>query len=410
MTFEPLTKCRLCAYPVEDEPVALDLGIQKLTGVFPATAEEDEGLDSGPLALVQCPSCHLVQLSGTYDLAKMYGDNYGYRSGLNRSMVDHLADIVVKLRDHRRAYTRDQGVWVDIGSNDGTLLSYVGQGYERIGIDPTAKKFRNFYPRNVDVVEDFFTAKTFNREFGTRKRADVVTSIAMFYDLPDPLQFATDVCAILADDGLWHIEVAYFPSMVAANAFDGVCHEHLEYYGMAQLRYVADFCGLKIVDVSFNDTNGGSVACTLSKARSGIKEHPAVAPLCELEIGNDGLLTGFRAMSRAMTTHLKRKLEGYKAEGKRVFGLGASTKGNVLLQYAGIGPDLVEAIAEVNPDKFGKMTPGTRIPIISEADAAERNPDVYLVLPWHFRDGFVARRKAGTASLLFPLPNLEVFP
>jgi NDP-4-keto-2,6-dideoxyhexose 3-C-methyltransferase len=399
MPHSTLTHCRFCTLPVDVSDEVLNLGTQTLTGTFPANAAEDAALDRGPIRLLRCPECGLVQLGETYDLVEMYGDNYGYRSGLNAGMVRHLRDLAAKI-----AFSRGAAVWVDIGSNDGTLLNSV-PGATRIGFDPTAKKFREYYARNIEVVEDFFKAETFRERFGSLK-ADVVTSIACFYDLPDPQAFVNDVASILAPDGIWYSEQSYLPAMLAANAYDTVCHEHLEYYGLQQIRALCANAGMRVVDVSFNDTNGGSFAFTAS--RTG-KEHAAVAPLVELEAR--GMSKALDAFANRVSKHrraFRAKLLELRAAGKVVCGLGASTKGNVLLQACGIGPDLITAIGEVNPDKFGKFTPGTLIPIVSEAAVMAMKPDVCVVLPWHFRDGFLSRRKPGGPALLFPLPNIEM--
>lgn len=375
-----------------------------MTGNFPASVAEDEALERGPLALLHCFDCGLVQLSRTYSLEAMYGDNYGYRSGLNAGMVAHLHH---KVRALEGRHGRAAEVVLDIGSNDGTLLNaYLSPDLIRIGFDPTSTKFAQHYAKGILRVDDFFSAETFRSMMGNVAKADIVTSIACFYDLPDPQRFVNDIASILADDGVWHSEQSYLPSMLAANAYDTVCHEHLEYYGLFQLRSLCATAGLTIIDVEFNDINGGSIAITAAK--SG-REHPSVAPLVELECrGMESALEGFAIRVERHRKAFRARLEALRDEGKVVCGLGASTKGNVLLQACDIGPDLIRAIGEVNPDKFGHMTPGTRIPIVSEAELYAMKPDVCVVLPWHFRESFLRRRKAGDPALLFPLPKIEV--
>lgn len=398
---ERLTQCRLCGAGLPAFDTVLDLGHQTMTGVFPATPTDDAALERGPIKLIHCLSCGLVQLSETYSLSDMYGDNYGYRSGLNQSMVEHL---------QRKARALEAGgpceVIVDIGSNDGTLLnSYMSPIATRVGFDPTSGKFAQYYGGGIIRVEDFFSLDAYRKALGSRQ-ADIVTSIACLYDLPAPQQFVNDVADILSDHGRWHFEQSYLPSMLTANAYDTVCHEHLEYYGLNQLRRMCLVAGLTITDVEFNDINGGSIA--LTAAKNG-KEHPAVAPLAALEHhAMHDLLKNFALRVDMHRSGLVAKLQSLKAAGKIVCGLGASTKGNVLLQACGIGPDLISAIGEVNPDKFGKMTPGTLIPIVSEADLEKMRPDVCVVLPWHFRESFLRRRKPGGPALLFPLPVIEV--
>jgi hypothetical protein len=392
----------------------LDLGVQALTGIFPSSASME--VEAGPLTLVKCHggegACHLLQLGQEYSLNAMYGDNYGYRSGLNASMVKHLKAKLEKLETIQKLNPGD--TVLDIGSNDGTLLSFYSDSLTRIGIDPTSKKFAKYYQPGIMRVEDFFDAKSFFQA-SNGKKARRVTSIAMFYDLPDPLGFTKDVAAVLAPDGLWHLEMAYLPMILDRLTYDTVCHEHLEYYGLSQIRWLAERAGLSLVDAEINDVNGGSVAVTLTKAKTD--PTPGLLALLEDE-KKRGLetLTPYRQFEARVKQHkeqLRNAVLKLRAEGKRLCGLGASTKGNVTLQYCGLGANEIECIAEVNADKFGCFTPGTKIPIVSEADARAKKPDVFLVLPWHFREGIIAREAqfiAGGGRLLFPLPEVALYP
>jgi hypothetical protein len=396
----------------------LDLGEQYLTGIFPRTKEQH--VPQAPMELVKCHGsaggrhCGLVQTRFTYDLASLYGGQYGYRSGLNRSMVLHLEGIVRDLLDLVRP--SDGDLLLDIGSNDGTLLSfYPDRGVELVGMDPTADRFAAYYKPHIRRVADFFSAENFRAIFGQRK-AKIVTSIAMFYDLDRPLDFVRQVASILADDGVWHFEQSYLPAMLAAGSYDTACHEHLEYYGLRQIRYMTDAAGLKILDVKLNDINGGSFAVTVAKAGAS---HAANTALVEQIIGREeclGLNTfqPFAAFRQAVEVHreeLVGLLKRLKAEGRLVLGYGASTKGNVILQYCDIREDLVPAIAEVNEEKFGCFTPGTAIPIISEPQALAMKPDYFLVLPWHFKGNIVQRQSAflqAGGKLIFPMPQIEI--
>lgn len=402
----PITRCRICDNPCLE--VVLDLGSQVLTGVFPRPNVHVEG---GPLVLVKCHGqpgcCGLVQLGHTYDLGALYGENYGYRSGLNGSMVRHLSAKVEWLQRRRPLSAGD--LVLDIGSNDGTTLGCYPTSVTRLGIDPTTEKFRKYHPNGIEAVADFFSADTFRKAAGERK-ARIVTSISMFYDLPAPLRFVRDVASVLADDGVWHLEQSYLPLMLETNSYDTVCHEHIEFYGLSQIQWMTSRSGLRITEVSLNDINGGSFAVTVEK---GSGDAPTVATLLEREMHLASLETWrqFAATAARHRVELPALLRQLKAQGKRVIGLGASTKGNVTLQYCGVGPDLVEAVAEVNSDKFGCVTPGSLIPIISEEEARSRKPDVWLVMPWHFRKIFVERERqflAAGGRLLFPLPKIEL--
>ena len=410
MSYTELKCCRICG-GTELIPT-LELGIQAMAGTFPANVVEDAALTRGPLKLVRCAeaSCGLVQLSCTYDLVEQYGDGYGYRSGLNKGMVKHLGEIAKHLDNDRRKFV------LDIGSNDGTLLSKYsrdlncyGKPGEFVGFDPTSKKFAKFYPPDVEKHAEFFTATAFRAAYGGACKADIVTAISMFYDLPDPQQFVHDVASILSDDGVFYFEQSYVGSVVERLAYDTVCHEHLEYYGIKQVALLLDRAGLRIIDVTFNDTNGGSFAVTAAHAASG-HEGMDVTPLVALESVylSDAAWKRFRSRVIQHRDTLFSEVRRLSLGGRVIHGLGASTKGNVLLQYCGLDTQWIEAIAEVNPDKFGHVTPGTCIPIVSEAESAAAKPDLYLVLPWHFRDGFLRRQTEDSPKLLFPLPEIEV--
>jgi hypothetical protein len=423
MTSPPITRCRLCGNT--DLRSVLHLGEQYLTGVFPRAV--DHSLTRGPLELVKCygaradDHCGLVQLRQSYPAGEMYGANYGYRSSLNRSMVDHLGRKARRLA--RLAKLAPGDVVLDIGSNDGTLLA----GYPvpspglltLVGMDPSAGKFRKYYRDDVKLVVDFFSAGAFREAVGERK-AKLITSVAMFYDLDDPQSFVDDVAAILADDGVWHLEQSYLAAMLRVNAYDTVCHEHVEYYALRQIKWMTDRAGLKIIDVEENDINGGSFALTVVRAdgplaRSGAGNVRAVDAMiaAEEKTGLDGLeaFDRFRQDVYEHKEQLVIELQKLRDSGERVLGYGASTKGNVILQFCGITPDLIPCIADVNADKHGCYTPGSWIPIVSEEEARARKPDVFLVLPWHFKANFLQRERAfleGGGKLLFPLPGIEV--
>ena len=276
-------------------------------------------------------------------------------------------------------------------------------------------KFRSFYQEDIIRIEEFFSASNYHNVSGHHGAA-LVTSIAMFYDLDKPVEFVCEIREILADDGLWHFEQSYLPAMLRTNSFDTVCHEHAEYYSFHSVQDILRRAGMRILDVSFNDINGGSFAVTACKDESS---YPANTPLLdwilinekqnEINTANPVITLGKRI--RAKMDLLVDLLERLAKAGKTVVGYGASTKGNVMLQYAGITQELLPAIAEVNPDKFGHVTPGTRIPIISETQAKEMEPDYYLVFPWHFRSDILSRETEYLRSgghFIFPLPEPEI--
>jgi NDP-4-keto-2,6-dideoxyhexose 3-C-methyltransferase len=406
---KPISKCRICG---NDKLVTvLDLGEQALTGVFPKN--HDDPISVGPLQLLLCQGknvCGLLQLAHSYDADEMYGANYGYRSGLNPSMVAHLRSKVDRIKSY--GLLRSGDIVLDIGANDGTSLhQYERPDCRLVGMDPTSAKFSQYYSENVRLIADFFTAANFHAAFGDEE-AKVVTSFSMFYDLEDPTGFMREVHSILADDGIWVLEQSYMPLMLETNSYDTVCHEHLEYYAMAQINWMARAVGFEVVDVELNDVNGGSFSVVLQKQGGPLAVSASVVDMNHREeaMRLDDLETyaAFAGRVEASRQSLIAFLHSAKAQGKRVVGLGASTKGNVLLQYCGIDASLIDSIGEVNPDKFGAFTPGMLIPIRDERELLAEKPDYCLVLPWHFRRFFESNARYKNVNLVFPLPVLKV--
>jgi hypothetical protein len=407
-SYQRLERCRVSG-STNLIPV-LHLGEQELTGVFPRPGE---AVTRGPLELVWCADSGLLQLGHSFDPQEMYGDNYGYRSGLNASMIRHLTQKIGFLE--KLADLKPGDVVLDIGSNDCTSLkAYATPGLKRIGIDPTGLKFKAFYPDDIALVADFFTAAAFRKV--SDKPARTVTSIAMFYDLDDPIAFARDIASILAPDGLWHFEQSYMPAMLRTTAYDTICHEHLEYYSLGVVRTILEAADLKLVDVQMNGVNGGSFAVTAAPKAS---LRPANQAVIEWLLGQEermglGTARPFREFEERVFRHrddLTRLLRALAADGKKVLGYGASTKGNVVLQFCGVTEKELPAIAEVNPEKFGRVTPGAHIPIVSEAEAKAMKPDYFLVLPWHFKEGILQREQAYAAQggkFIFPFPEIEI--
>lgn len=408
-TNQEMRACRACGS--EDLSLVIDLGVQALTGLFPSNAEES--VPEAPLELVRCRGeCGLVQLRHSCDAATMYGAAYGYRSSLNRSMVRHLRHRIDSVQRHVSLESGD--LVVDIGSNDGTLLKgYPERGLKKIGIDPTAERFREFYAEDVTIVPEFFSAAAV-RAAAEGQQARVVTSIAMFYDLDQPLEFMREIHQILEPEGVWVFEQSYLPLMLSQTAYDTICHEHLTYYGLRQIKWLTDRAGFKIVDIEFNDVNGGSFCLTVAKRES---QHAEAAELIqetlakEAESASDVAFSGFCERVLESREGLREFFATQRAAGNLVLGYGASTKGNVVLQYCELSAEDLPSIAEVNESKFGCFTPRTRIPIESEEDAKARGPAFLFVLPWHFRETIVEREAeylAGGGKLVFPLPRLEV--
>ncbi|MCG3769503.1 MAG: hypothetical protein JW384_00627 [Nitrosomonadaceae bacterium] len=405
-----ITKCRISG---DTNLISvLNLGDQELTGVFPKSPTQK--VNSGPLELVWSRTSRLLQLSCSFEAGDMYGENYGYRSGLNQSMVTHLTNKISYLESKYGVAAGD--CVIDIGSNDATSLkAYKTPGLRRIGVDPTGSKFAEYYPADIKLIADFFPAPALREAVGN-SRAKIITSIAMFYDLDDPVAFAQNIADTLDKDGVWHLEQSYMPSMLKANSYDTICHEHIEYYSLSNIRDILERANLRVIEVQMNDVNGGSFAITVAHKNSRWASDQAVIEGIlqqEVDAGYDSP-TPFREFESRVYQHRKqllRLLQAIKAEGKTIFGYGASTKGNVLLQFCGLTEREITAVADVNPDKFGCYTPGSRIPIVSEAEARLMKPDYYLVLPWHFRAGILQREQqylVGGGRFIFPFPEIQV--
>ncbi|MDH7567898.1 MAG: class I SAM-dependent methyltransferase [Clostridiales bacterium] len=407
--YSEISDCRICHS--SNLITVLSLGQQSLTGVFPK--DPTNKITTGPLELVWCTHCGLLQLKQSYNLSEMYGDNYGYRSGLNISMVRHLTNKIKTLEKFVKLSEND--LVVDIGSNDATSLKAYTVKCQKVGIDPTGIKFKEYYSEDIDLIPDFFSAELFTKKYPDLK-AKIVTSIAMFYDLEDPVAFVKDVEIILSDNGIWHFEQSYMPSMIRTNAYDTICHEHLEYYSFKVVKNLLEHCGLRIIDVQMNAINGGSFAVTACKKNAPYRSnHPVIEWMLRQE--DDMRLDTpkpYRNFEEKVFLHRKNLLELIEAlisDGKIIFGYGASTKGNVLLQFCGITRKHIPYIAEVNKDKFGCYTPGTHIPIISEEEARAMKPDYFLVLPWHFKHSILEREREfieNGGKFIFPLPEIEI--
>lgn len=407
--YTEIKSCRICGNP--HLKTVIELGKQALTGVFPASPNEQ--VTEGPLTLVKCTgtsTCGLVQLKQSYTLSEMYGDNYGYRSGLNPTMVEHLRSKVKNILSLNLLNPGD--VVLDIGSNDGTTLAqYQRNDLTLVGMDPTITKFADYYPPYTKAIPEFFNAATFRRHMGVR-RAKVVTSFSMFYDLEDPISFSGEVGEIMEDNGIWVLEQSYMPKMLSTNSYDTICHEHLEYYALAQIDWIAERCDMRVIDVELNDVNGGSFSIVIQKKSGQLPVSASVEELRRREAQENlqdvVVYDAFRERVQKAKLQLLSFLREAKVAGKRVVALGASTKGNVVLQYCDLDSSVLESIGEINPDKFGTVTPGTHIPIVDENELLKTKPDYVLVLPWHFRSFFESQSRYDHVSLVFALPELEV--
>lgn len=393
------SNCRVCGGVLN---TVLDLGELYPSGFV----KTSYNLVKASLILALCVDCGLVQLRHTVDLDSMYRQ-YWYRSGLNKSMIRDLEDVVRDIESKITLYDGD--IVVDIGCNDGTMFSFFTADVVKVGYDPAynladdAKKLCNYF------FNDYFPAK-----YPFNVKAKVIASIAMFYDLESPNDFVDGIKSILASDGVWVIQFTDLLSMFKLNAFDHICHEHLEYYS---LKFLVDFMKkheLEIFDVSYNKVNGGSLRAFVSYPDNYKINDSVSSALAEEQLYFDSFDDPFVAFAERVEG-IKDKVRGFiinaVIKSKSVYVLGASTKGNSLLQIFDINNALISFAAEINADKYGLKTIGTNIEIISQTEALEHNPDYFLVLPFHFRKTFetnLADYIKGGGSLIFPLPNPEI--
>jgi hypothetical protein len=406
------SSCRICKAPKLD--IILELGSSPISGHFPKLNEEVESL---PLNLARCSYCGLIQLYNILPISELYTETYGYESHLNSSMQNHLINKALKLQKvfQNRAYGK-KGVFLDIASNDGTLLSGYAQSSSKntlIGIDPLITNFDNFYPEDAIKIQNFFSATVYKEI--VNMKADVISSISVFYDLDKPLDFARDIHEILSEDGIWHLEQSYCVSMLKKTSFDTICHEHLLYLRAHDFQYIFDKIGFTVIAVQLNEINGGSIAITVEKTKGG-KHCQDFVDLLESEINEGyceiGVYNEFARKVETYKNNLLNTIHTFKSDGYKIFGLGASTKGNIILNYCGLDSSIVEKIGEVNAKKFGRMTPGTKIPIVSEKSILESKEKILaIILPWHFRETFLSSTQKFRANgnlILFPIPDIEI--
>jgi SAM-dependent methyltransferase len=396
----------------------IDLGEQYLQGSFVKAGKESPPMRKIPAVLLRCDptrdekACGLLQMEHSVPPTILYSA-YWYRSGTNRTMRDHLkgiSDEAVGMIEKRDARV------LDVGCNDGTLLQHYPKEFRKFGIDPSdvAQEIRG----DITVLQGTFPSEQLDQE-SQGQVFDVITSIAMFYDLEDPVAFVRGIRKSLAPGGIWIFEMSYMPIMLRMNSYDTICHEHLEYYSLAVIESVLDRAGMKVVRVGMNDINGGSIRCYathLQNFKFSKKEYLRSLEALrqeefDLELDTDKPYRNFQERINVHKAELTALLRKLKAEGKRIHIYGASTKGNTILQWCGIDRFIIDYAADRNPDKHGARTLGTDIPIISEEESRAMKPDYYLVLPWHFKEEFLERERAtlerGT-GMIFPLPTIEV--
>lgn len=410
--------CRVCGNP--SLIACASLGTQYLSSIFPEKLSYRAEVPQWPLDLVICEkkedgsTCGLVQLAHHLDLSAMY-DAYPYTSSTNSSMAAILKDVAESGLE--LGHLQQGDVVLDIGCNDGTLLSFVqNRGFDLIGIDPA----KNIKPvsesGNYTHIRDFFNAKVY--QSATAKKARCIFSIAMFYHLADPVKFSRDAASCLADDGVWILQMAYLPAMLKTNMYDNIVHEHSGYYATHTMKWIMEQVGLEIFDVTLNDVYGGSFRLFVKK--KGVRKFPQTERYHanlreELEMGifEPALYRDFMQRIEKTRMTLRDLCGKLKVEGKTIWVYGASTKGNTILQYCGLGHEDIVAAADSNPFKVGKYLVGSDIPIKDEKTMRAAKPDYLLALPYSFVDAFIKREASLMADgtrFIVPLPAVRVVP
>ena len=411
------TTCRVCGSPSLKK--VIDLGEQYLQGSFVKPGKELPSQRKIPCTLLRCDpqtdenACGLLQMEHSVPPEILYAA-YWYRSGTNNTMRNHLKGIVESVM---KIAAKPNASVLDIGCNDGTLLSNYPRGFRKYGVDPSDVA-QEIHIENTTVVQDIFPSGKLWNALGEDK-LDIITSIAMFYDLERPVEFVKNIKSLLADDGLWVFEMSYMPEMLKLDSYDTICHEHLEYYSLGVIENILKRAGMKVFQVAFNDINGGSIRCYATHESNTKYNNPANAKLIDdirlaefdLELDTDKPYFAFQERINKVKISLKAALVDLKAQGKRIHIYGASTKGHTILQWCEIDKNLIDYAAERNPDKYGAKTLGTEIPIISEEESRALKPDYYLVLPWHFKAEFLEREKEALnngTGFIFPLPVMDI--
>ena len=403
--------CRNCKEKKLED--LFSLGKLCYSGFFPQ--REDINVKKKKISLIKCSSCNLVQLGQNFNPKKLYSQNYGYRSGINLTMRKHLKKIVESIK--KIVNLKKNDFVLDIASNDGTLLKYYPKSVKKVGCDPILNKFKKFYSSINYKISDFFSQKKIIDIVGDKKKFKIITAIAVFYDLKNPNKFLKDIYNLLSDDGVFVLEMADLYKILKNTMFDTICHEHLEYYSCDVIINMASKNDLRVFDIEYNSSNGGSARFYICRNNSSYKTKKRKIFKILINEKKAGLkkkktyLNFFEKINKNKVELIK-LLKKLKKEKKTIFGYGASTKGNILLEYFGITRKFLDYIAERNPEKFGKFTPGDKIPIISEEKAYNLKPDYYLVLPWHFKHEILVRERDNIkkgAKFIFPLPKLKIY-
>jgi hypothetical protein len=402
-----INNCRNCSKKKLSK--LFTLGNINYTGKF---TKKNQKIKKAPLELLICNNCKLVQLAHKFDLKYMYGPDYGYRSNINHTMVEHLKKVV--LVSSKKVSLKSGDMVLDIASNDATLLNFYSNNIITFGVDPLVKKYSKYYKKINYKISDFFSYKKIKNK--TKNKFKIITALSVFYDMEKPNHFLNGVRNLLDVNGIFILEFADLSSILKYNMFDTICHEHLEYYSTKVIYNMCKKNNLKIVNIINNDINGSSKQFHIAHKNSTHKVNfKQIKNILKDEdtrkINSKKTLLYFYKDILKIKTRLLDLLKKIKSKKLSIHAYGASTKGNVLLQYFGIDKKFIDFVAERNPKKFNLYTPGTNIKIISEKASRKMKPNYYLVLPWHFKKEILKREKkirSNGTKFIFPLPKLKI--
>ena len=404
-----ITNCRNCKSKYFSK--LFTLGKMCFTGKFPKNLTTN--IPKVVISLIMCKSCKLVQLDRSFNLRYLYDTNYGYRTGINATMTKHVNDVVKESIKIVKLKKKD--AVLDIASNDGTLLNFYKKNIFRVGIDPLIKKYKNQY-KNINFgIQEFFSYKAIQKK-KINKKFKIITALSMFYDLPDPNKFLEDIKKVLDKEGIFILEHADLLSIIKNCQFDTICHEHLEYYSTKVIIELMNKNELRVFNLKADIINGGSMRYYIchkdSKYKNNNKKiNKILREEMKSKLDKTSTFSDFFKLINVQKKKLLKLINKIIKKKETIHGYGASTKGNVLLQYFGISSNKISYIADRNPQKVNLYTPGTKIKIVSESFSRMCKPNYYLVLPWHFKKEIILREKRAIkegSKLIFPLPKMKI--
>ena len=412
--FKKITCCRICGN--KKLTSVIDLKKQYIQGSFKKKNYPETVKIKIPLKLVLCQNCSLVQTMHTVSPKVLY-KNYWYMSGVNHTMTNHLKKLALTGKKILKNKNKKINV-LDIGCNDGTLLKSFPRSFNKVGVDPSQIS-KNIKSENIKILNDFFPSKNILSQYKNNK-FDLITSIAMFYDVQNPNKFVSNIKRILNDKGVWIFELSYLVDMLDLNSYDTICHEHLEYYSITALNYLMKKNEMKIFKIESNEINGGSIRCYVTHLSSFSYDKKSDLLIIKNYLAKENKIKISTPIpykfffNRILKIRLKlNKLIKKILDDKKIIHIyGASTKGNTIIQWQGINSKSIKYAADRNPQKWGAKTLGSNISIISEDDSKKMKPDYYLILPWHFKKEFLIREKKflkNGGKMIFPLPKLKIY-